>query len=360
MAQLRPWLMAPDASWGARATRWLLRLLSLPYAAATALRNWAYDRDLLTVHRLDIPVVCIGNLTVGGTGKTPMVAWLARWLRERGLRVAIVSRGYGQLDSGQNDEALELELRLPDVPHLQNPDRAAAGLLAQDELEMEVLVLDDGFQHRRLARDLDIVLIDATDPPAAQWLLPGGLMRESWRGLRRAGVVVLSRARQAAPADLARLERRVARYAPRALCVRSWHEPRSLRGASTTFTSLAQLRGHRVLAFCGIGAPRPFFRMLEANGVELAGERTWPDHHAYAAEDVADLNAWAAEHPEASAVLCTMKDWVKLRMPRLGPLPLLALEIEVEFEAGCLEALEQRVLAALARPSAKAGSSSDG
>jgi tetraacyldisaccharide 4'-kinase len=100
--------------------------------------------------------------------------------------------------------------------------------------------------------------------------------------------------------------------------------------------------------------------MLEANGVELAGERTWPDHHAYAAEDVADLNAWAAEHPEASAVLCTMKDWVKLRMPRLGPLPLLALEIEVEFEAGCLEALEQRVLAALARPSAKAGSSSDG
>jgi tetraacyldisaccharide 4'-kinase len=296
---------------------------------------------------LNIPVVCIGNLTVGGTGKTPAVAWLANWLRERGLRVCIISRGYGQLDSGRNDEALELELRLPDVPHLQNPDRYAAGLLAQDELEMEVIVLDDGFQHRQLARDLDIAVIDATDPPAAHWLLPGGLMRESWSGLRRAGIVLISRTQLADPVNLARIERLVARHAPQALCVRTRHQPRGLRSMSGTTTSLDQLKGRPVVAFCGIGNPAPFFQSLRAHGLLVEGERIWPDHHAYSADDVAELVAWAVDHSACAAIVCTMKDWVKIQVPRLGPLPLLALEIELELEPEHEAAVHARALAAI-------------
>ena len=342
--------MAPRASVTARAVRWLLRLLSLPYAAFTAFRNWAYDGHILPAHKLQIPVICIGNLTVGGTGKTPMVAWLAGWLRARGLRTAIVSRGYGELSSGQNDEALELELRLPDVPHLQNPNRTAAGRLAQDELEMQVVVLDDGFQHRRLARDLDIVLVDATDPPAAHWLLPGGLMRESWRGLKRAGVVLISRTRLAPSDNLARIERLIARRAPGVLCIRTWHEPKSLRGLDPIVRSLSDLNGQRVLAFCGIGNPEPYFRMLEAAGLCLAGQRTWPDHHAYSAQDVAQLNDWAAKHPDCAAIVCTMKDWVKLQIPRVGPLPLLALEIDVVIDPVQMAALEDKLLAAIRSP----------
>jgi tetraacyldisaccharide 4'-kinase len=348
VAELRQWLLAPRASLAVRSLRLLLRLLSLPYAAVTALRNWAYDRRILAAVSLQIPVICIGNLTVGGTGKTPMVAWLARWLRARGLRTAIVSRGYGQLASGQNDEALELELRLPDVPHLQNPDRAAACRLAQDELEMEVVVLDDGFQHRRLARDLDIVLIDATDPPTAHWLLPGGLMRESWRGLKRAAVVVITRTRLAGADNVARIERLVARHAPAAICVRSWHEAKSVRGtAQGGISTLAELSGTRVLAFCGIGNPEPYFRMLGENGLRVEAVRTWPDHHAYSSEDVADLNSWAGEHSDCVAVVCTMKDWVKLQIPRLGPLPLLAIEIEVVIDPDNIAALEDKLLKAI-------------
>lgn len=344
--------MAPHPSLLARLARPFLRIFSLPYAAVVALRNWGYDRGILKAHRLDIPVICVGNLTVGGTGKTPAVAWLAAWLRARGLRVAIVSRGYGQLESGRNDEALELELRLPDVPHLQNPDRYAAGLLAQDELEMEVVVLDDGFQHRRLKRDLDIVLIDATDPPAAHWLLPGGLLREPLGGLRRAGVVLISRTQLADASNLARIERLVERYAPQALCVRTWHQARGLRIAAGGERSLEELKGRPVLAFCGIGNPEAFFRSLREYGLNVVDERSWPDHHAYSAEDVAALSDWASQHGSCAAILCTMKDWVKLQVPRIGPLPLMALEIELAIDPEKLPQLEQRVLAAIAPPSA--------
>lgn len=350
MAGLRQWLVTARPTLAARCIRGLLRLVAIPYAAAMQLRNWAYDRRLLKVHELAIPVICIGNLTVGGTGKTPMVAWLSRWLRSRGTRVAIVSRGYGQLESGSNDEALELELRLPDVPHLQNPDRYVAALLAQDELEMEVVVLDDGFQHRRLARTLDIVIVDASDPPAAYWSLPGGLMREPWRGLKRAGVVLLSRTQLATPERLQKLERQIARHAPRALILRSWHQSRGLHGLSAGYSTIAQLKDQRVLAFCGIGNPESFFAMLRREGLQLADQRSYPDHHAYTAEDVDQLQAWANDHIECIAVVCTLKDWVKLQLPRLGKQPLVALEIEVKFSAADQEALEQRLVQALDAP----------
>jgi len=127
-------------------------------------RSRKFESDPASIQRVEVPVISVGNLTTGGTGKTPMVVWLCRYLRGKGLRVAIVSRGYNSDDSGSNDEALELENRLPDVPHLQDPDRVKVARIATEELESEVIVMDDGFQHRRLGRDLDLVLIDATNP----------------------------------------------------------------------------------------------------------------------------------------------------------------------------------------------------
>ncbi|HEY1186298.1 MAG TPA: tetraacyldisaccharide 4'-kinase, partial [Gemmata sp.] len=146
-----------------------MRLASGPYGLAARTRNALFDRGWKRTHRAPVPVVSVGNLTLGGTGKTPCVEWVARFFREREVQVTILSRGYGSA-GGQNDEALVLEDNLPDVPHLQGADRVALAATAVEELEAELLVLDDGFQHRRLHRDLDIVLIDATRPPGGDYV----------------------------------------------------------------------------------------------------------------------------------------------------------------------------------------------
>ena len=145
----------------------LLWLPALLFGAAARLRGWLYDHRLLPIRQLDTPVVSIGNLSVGGTGKTPMVAHVASRLQEMGLRPGVLSRGYGRGDAEQNEEACLLERLLPGVPQVQDPDRVAGGERLQ-ELGVDVIVLDDGFQHRRLGRDLDICLVDATRP----WGLP--------------------------------------------------------------------------------------------------------------------------------------------------------------------------------------------
>lgn len=173
--------------------RFGLSLAELPYRFVVTQRNRRYDEGRCEIQRVPVPVVSVGNLTLGGTGKTPMVAWLASWFREDHVRVAIVSRGYGAGHEATNDEARELESRLPDVPHIQHPDRVKAARIAIEELGSQLILLDDGFQHRRLARDLDLVLIDATEPFGGGRVFPRGLLREPLDGLRRANAVVLTR-----------------------------------------------------------------------------------------------------------------------------------------------------------------------
>src|SRR5262245_21936169 len=178
-----------------------LRVASWPYGLGVRTRNALFDRGWKTVHRAAVPVVSVGNLTLGGTGKTPCVEYVARFYRELGQQVAILSRGYGA-EAGRNDEAMLLEENLPDVPHLQDRDRVAVAERAVEELESEILVLDDGFQHRRLRRDLDIVLIDATRPPTRDHLFPRGTLRESASGLKRAGAILLTRCDQVPASDV--------------------------------------------------------------------------------------------------------------------------------------------------------------
>jgi tetraacyldisaccharide 4'-kinase len=302
------------------------------YGPAVAARNCGFDRGWLRTHRAPVPVVSVGNLTLGGTGKTPMVEWIARWFRERGARVAILSRGYGQ-SGGMNDEGRALEENLPDVPHLQGADRVALAQAAVLELETEVIVLDDGFQHRRLARDLDVVMLDALEPFGLSHLCPRGLLREPVRSLRRAGVVVISRSDLVSDRDRTAIRAEAERRAGPQKWIEARHAPLDLVDSLGQSTSLDELKGKSVAAFCGIGNPEGFRRTLSALCTELIDFRVFADHHSYTALDVGSLEHWVAGSG-ANLVLTTQKDSVKLRAASLGPAPLRALRIGLEITAG--------------------------
>jgi tetraacyldisaccharide 4'-kinase len=318
-----------------------LWLASGPYRLATWLRNRAYDRGWRRVVRAGVPVVCVGNLTVGGTGKTPCVEYLARFYRGLDRRVAILSRGYGR-PAGRNDEALVLEENLPDVPHLQGADRAELAGVAVEELESEVLILDDGFQHRRLARDLDVVLIDCTNPWGYGALLPRGLLRESPRELRRAGFVLLTRCDQAGPAAVAAARERLGRLAPSVPVGESVHRPSELTGAERRRAGPETLRDRPVGAFCGVGNPDAFRATLEGLGARVVGFRTYPDHHPYQRADVESLREWARSLPAGAVAVTTQKDLVKVQLARLADRDLWALRVGLEVTAG-REELERRL-----------------
>lgn len=309
-----------------------LRVASWPYGLGVRVRNQLYTRGWKTVHRAAVPVVCVGNLTLGGTGKTPCVEYVARFYRELGIQVAVLSRGYGS-DTGRNDEAMVLEENLPDVPHLQGRDRAALAGTAVEELESELLVLDDGFQHRRLHRDLDIVLIDATWPPHRDHLFPRGTLREPASGLGRAGAIVLTRCDQVEPAAVDAIRMWVENRFPGKPVAMTEHRPTELLGEGTGELP-GSLTGRPVAGFCGIGNPAAFRRTLESLGATVIGFRSYPDHHAYCREDVTELQQWAARLPADATVATTQKDWVKLRLGELGGRPLRAVRIGLTFRDG--------------------------
>jgi tetraacyldisaccharide 4'-kinase len=318
---------------GAGLLRGVFRVVESFYSLAVRYRNARYDRGASPSHRVGVPVVSVGNLTLGGTGKTPMVAWIARWFAEKGVRVAVISRGYGAKQGEANDEARELALAIPGVPHLQNPDRVAAAKRAIAECGAQCIVLDDAFQHRRIARDLNIVLLDATEPFGYQHVFPRGLLREPIQGLGRAQVIVLSRADHLTPAERAAFWEIVGLHAPQTARAEVIHAPKRLIASGGATAELGALEGQAVAAFCGIGNPAGFRHTLEACGCRVAGFREFPDHHSFTPADLAALADWA-KSLNVSAVLCTGKDLVKIAADRLGNLPLWAVGIELEFLSG--------------------------
>lgn len=324
-----------------------LRALSQAYRLGMVLRNFAYDRGWKQSCKAEVPVVSVGNLTVGGTGKTPCVEFIARYYSQLGLKVAILSRGYGNA-AGRNDEALVLEENLPDVPHLQGADRAALAKIAVNELESDILVLDDGFQHRRLKRNLDIVLIDATCPWGHGYLLPRGLLREPIGSLKRASAVIVTRCDLAPAGAVDAIKETVARIEPGLPVFEATHRPVQWRNASGQTMPLDGLRNRPAVGFCGLGNPQAFRQALVKLGLNVIDWRTYPDHHAYSNDDVEALRNWARQLPPEAVLVATQKDLVKIRLDRMGEKELWALQIALEMTTGH-EALE-RLLQGIAFP----------
>jgi tetraacyldisaccharide 4'-kinase len=293
-------------------------------------------------------VVSVGNLTLGGTGKTPCVEYVARFYRRQDLRVAILSRGYGSSE-GRNDEALVLEENLPDVPHLQGADRVGLAMTAVEELDSEVLILDDGFQHRRLQRDLDLVLVDATDPWGHGHLFPRGLLREPPRNLRRASLIMMTRSDQVDEKIRGRIQETVAGYAPNVPVALTMHRATELCDSEQNTAPLQTLTQRPVAAFCGIGNPHAFRRTLADLGANLCAFRIFPDHHGYTRADVEELRGWAEHQAKDCMIVTTQKDLVKLRLARLAGRPLWALRIRLHVEAG-QEVLEGKLLSLVRGP----------
>lgn len=307
------------------------------YGAAVAARGALYDRGVLTTHGLALPAVSVGNLTVGGTGKTPLSAWLVGQLANRGARPAVVLRDYG------GDEALVHAALNPGTPVISGADRVDAVVRARAH-GANVAVLDDAFQHRRARRDADIVLVSADAWAHARRLLPAGPWREPLSALRRATLTVVTR--KGAPVDVADdVSTAVAKRAPSIPVVIALLAPAALVDAHTGMTrSVSSLSGQTVVAAAGIAAPTAFRRQLEELGAHVR-LYAFRDHHPYSVDDVRML-AVAAEG--ADLVVCTLKDAVKLSplWPHGGP-SLWYLTQQVILERGRPEM--ERLIAAILR-----------
>lgn len=319
-------------------SRFCLAGLSVPYGLAVAARNRAYDRGWLRQHRASVPVISVGNITTGGTGKTPVTAWLARELQARGWRPGLLSRGYRSLDGAENDEKRVLDRLCPGVAQVQNPDRVAGAERAVREFSCDALILDDGLQHRRLHRDVDIVLIDALRPWGFGRLLPRGLLREPRRGLRRADLIVLTRADLVSAAQLTELRREIATFSPTAPVAEVAFQPGGLIDREGREKSLEHLAGQRCLAYCGIGNPQGFAETLR-HALIAAELQVFPDHHHYTPADFEQLRR-RAESQQAAAIVTTLKDLVKVPAELFGRVPVLAVDQQVRVLRG-LEHLDR-------------------
>ena len=325
----------------ARMLRVLLHLISIPYRGVISLRNKAFDCRWQTIRQVDIPVISVGNITLGGTGKTPTVAWIVQWLCERGIKPAIVSRGYKGHSGNQNDEALELAQKLPGVPHVQNPDRLQAVQTAIAEYGAEAIVLDDGFQHRRLHRDLDLVLVDATEPFGFEYLFPRGTLREPLASLKRADVVALTRIDSVRLEDRDVLWQRIATLTPDATRIEIAYRPTHLTDAKGNTVPLSVLDDVAVAAFCGLGNPNNFHQTLSQQDCKLQFWKEYPDHHHYTLQD-ADWLMHHCESANVAAVLCTHKDLVKIGPLWKSKLPLYGVMLQTEVASGS-DLLETRL-----------------
>jgi len=274
-------------------------------------RNLYFDRVRGATRQAGVPVISIGNLTVGGTGKTPLVIEVVRRLREMGRRPAILTRGYRGSPDQPADEVLEFQQALPDVPVVVNPDRFAGAAAAHADQAADCVVLDDGFQHRRLRRDLDIVLVDALAPWGGGWTLPAGRLRESLSGLSRAHLLVISRSNQVAAPALAEIHATLQRHAPAPPFVHASVEAERVVCLDGSSAQPGELAGRCVLPVCALGNPLTFLRLVETLAGRVCPPLVFRDHHRYTSRDVSTAGA-AAEAQKADVVMTTRKDWVKL------------------------------------------------
>jgi tetraacyldisaccharide 4'-kinase len=327
--------------------RCLLRSAAFGYAAIVCVRNFLYSRGWLKAHRVDAAVISVGNITAGGTGKTPLAVWLCRQIISNlrseisDFRCAILTRGYEAAKDARHktqdygDEVPILTEGCPQAKVIVNPDRVAGAAEAIGTFGANVLIMDDGFQHRRLARDLDIVAVDATQPFGYGKLLPAGLLREPVSSLKRAQAVVITRCDQVAEVELTELEEKLRTVNPQILIARSIHSPAYAKSVDGKEISIDQLRGKKVFAFCGIGNPDAFLGTIKGLGCEMVGSKVYDDHYDYTQRSLADIYE-QAEDFGANLILTTQKDWTKIARLAGGrsDVPLAYLAVEIKFLAG--------------------------
>jgi len=345
--------------------------LALPlagfYGFMARLRVRLYVEEIFKTRRLASPVVSVGNLTVGGTGKTPTAMFLASRLAGPGRRPAILSRGYGRrslegfprgevllVSDGSKlhcspiaagDEPYLMALKLPGVPVLCHHRRFQAGRWAEEHLKADLFILDDGFQHLGLHRDFNLLLMDGAAPLGNGQVLPAGPLREPPRALRRADAILLTRATEA---DRLRLQPLLERWSVRAPVFTSDFTPSRLIGPEwSDRRPVGDLAGRKAVAFCGLARPEQFFRMLEELNVELAERIVFDDHQSYGPSEQKEIDA-ACRRQAPDLLLTTEKDLVKLAGNPF-PAPLLAVEISLALhQDGLLELIEARLANRLA------------
>jgi len=299
-----------NRSVGAVLLRSLLTGASVPYTAAVRSRNLMYDSGLLSSYGVAVPVISIGNITTGGTGKTPLVIWLCRYLSQKGLRVAVLTRGYKTTAGEVSDEPALLVKSCPGVQVFVNPDRVAGAKKAIEQFHCEALVLDDGFQHRRLMRDLNILAIDATCPFGYSKLLPGGLLREPVSAIRRANAVIITRFDLATAEQIAQIETTIRNIAGEIPIALATHRLTHLVTPTGQTAPLETLKQKKLYVYCGIGNPQAFVNCLTECGMTVTETRFFNDHHVFTLPDIKAI-ADDAVKSGADIAICTPKDWVK-------------------------------------------------
>ena len=334
----------------------LLAGLEYIYLLVIKIRNYLYDRQIISVAQLSCPVISVGNLTTGGTGKTPVVAKLARRLAARGKKVVIISRGYrakaerpAVVSDGQKvllnarqagDEAYMLAQKLTQIPVVIGSDRYRAGQLAQKEFSPEIIILDDGFQHRRLDRDQDIVVVNGVQPFGFEHLLPRGLLREPLTSLARADQVIINHQDKIEEHRLQEIRDRIYAYNHQIQLTAAHYRSAGLYNPGSDqkseTKSLSDLKQKKVLAVAGIGNPGSFAQQLAELGARVEATAFFPDHYHYKKEDIQVLIR-QAKNKDINWLVTTDKDMVKLagqlqKMLVAHGLKLFALQIEVEFE----------------------------
>lgn len=320
----------------AAALRCALYPAAIIYGAFMRRRNASFDTGA-GIHRVGAPVISVGNITTGGTGKTVLVEDIVRRLLSKGLKPVIISRGYGgdKTPTGGNDEVLLLAENLPDVPHLTGGDRVGVARRAVAEFHPDVIVLDDAFSHRALARNLDIVTIDALCPFGFGWLLPRGLLREHPDALSRADLVVLTRSDAVDEMSRGEIIGQIQEYAGHGRIITARHSVRRIVDMRTGDpVDAARLKDARVALACAIGNPQAFQRTVESLGVQIVATATFPDHHVYAERDLAAIDGCATE-ADADRILVTQKDRVKLERMRYNwQLPVCSVDVRLAYPDG--------------------------
>ena len=324
-------LLAEDKTYATRES-WLwrptLKIASVGYGFGSALLRACYRLNLLKRYQFDLPVVSVGNITWGGTGKTPMVEYLTRLFLDSGKVPLILARGYG------NDESREMVRKLPEAQFGFGKDRFRSGRKALSEHKADVVILDDGFQHWPMKRDLDIVVVNALNPFGNGSLIPRGILREPGTHLNRADVVVLNDVNLVGRKEVESLKERILGVSPKAEVVEAFHEPLYFyRPDSGHRVYLERMQGTRITSFSGIGTPRSFQMLLTKLGLRIVRNFEFSDHHPYTEAELKEI-CEMKQLSDSQEIVTTEKDYYRSENLMKNVVKPLVLKVHLRFTSG--------------------------